>query len=84
MLGRLSEEYPPDLELSQDERKRYQEIINFPDYWGVAFVYEQSCLLRNRIKSLNTSSKRIEIATYILLVVTIVLLLTTILSSYLM
>lgn len=77
---RFSDEYPPDPELSEDERKRYGEIIDFPEGWGVAFNYEQSCLLRKRLNFLNASSKRIENATYVLLIATFLLLFTAIVT----
>jgi hypothetical protein len=80
----MSEEYPPDAELSQDEQVRYQAMIDFPDGWQAAFNYEQSCLLRRRLNYLNASSSRIEryskwlaVLTLVLIVLTAVLILTT-------
>jgi len=77
---KLYEHYPPDPELTEYERKRYQAMIDNPDMYGMAFNYEQSCLLRLRLNLLNRSSKRIERATYALLISTIILLLWSVLS----
>jgi hypothetical protein len=76
-MVRMSEEYPADPELSEDERKRYQAMIDFPEGWGVAFNYEQSCLLRKRLNYLNASSSRIERYSKRLAVLTLVLIVLT-------
>jgi hypothetical protein len=75
--NRLSEEFPADPELSDEERNRYQAIIDFPDGWQAAFNYEQACLLRKRLNYLNASSSRIERYSKWLAVLTLVLIVLT-------
>jgi hypothetical protein len=72
-LPSLLEQYPPDPELTDGEIKQYKDLMNNL-HWADALNLQQSFLLRKRLNSLNASSKRLENATTILLVVTIILL----------
>ncbi|MGP8068853.1 MAG: hypothetical protein ACLP5V_03060 [Candidatus Bathyarchaeia archaeon] len=73
------EKYPPDPELTLDESKQYQDLMN-GTHWEDALELQQAFLLKKRLSSLNSSSKRLERATIILLTVTVILLGVTILS----
>jgi len=88
LILRPSEQYPADLELTPDEKEKYNYLMN--NYKsGEAWNFNQACLLRKRLNALNGlvnmlygSSKRIEKATYLLLAATLVLLVVTLVSAF--
>ena len=87
-----SELFPPDKELTEDERKQYVTRIDNHE-WAQAFSLQQSFLHRKRLnklieiesvidqqlKSLNSSSRRLELGTYVLIGATLLLLLVALL-----
>jgi hypothetical protein len=85
---RPSEQRPPNTELTDTEKKEYSDMIDNYNRSG-ALSFEQTVLVRNRLDSLNASSKRLEIEsrklsslTSVLIFLTVVLAVLTALSVY--
>jgi len=90
-MMRPSERFPPDPELKEDEKRQYVYLID--NYgWAQALSLQQSFLHRKRLnklveiesaidtqlRSLNTSSKRLERATYVLIAAAVILVMASI------